>query len=80
MCILKKLFKKRNEKIETTEEVTPGIQEPWFNDVNASERGSFFKSKRDPYTGKKKKPMMDLVYNCVPGNSQDSNSIHKSGV
>ena len=55
MCILKKILKKRNEKIETIEEVTPGIQEPWFNDVNAHERGNFFKSKRDPYTGKKKK-------------------------
>ena len=80
MCILKKILKKRNEKIETIEEVTPGIQEPWFNDVNAHERGNFFKSKRDPYTGKKKKPMMDHVYTCVPGNGQDSNSIQKNGV
>lgn len=80
MSILKKLFRKRNEKIEKAEEVTPGIQEPWFNDVNSHERGNFFKTKRDPYTGKKKKPMMDPVFNHVPGNSRDSNSIRKNGV
>lgn len=73
MCIFRRLFKK-NQQEETA---TP---EPWFNDSGNLERGSFFKTTKDPYTGKKKKPLMDPVYNHIPGNGQDSNSIHKSGV
>lgn len=74
MCLIKKLFKK-NAETKSTE-----CQEPWFNDLGNSERGSFFKTTRDPYTGKKKKPLMDPVHNHIPGNSQDSNSIKKNGV
>lgn len=71
MCLFKKIFgRKRNDG---------ATEESWFNDAN-------IKAGRDgiegayPLTGKKKKRLMDPVYNCVPGNGQDSNSIKKNGV
>ena len=75
MCLFKKLFgKKRHE----TEAQTS--QEPWFNDISTVTGRDRFKTTTDPYTGKKKKPLMDPIYNVIPGNGQDSNSVQKSGV
>lgn len=74
MCLFKVFFKRRTQKEDVA------IQEPWFNDQNAAERGSFFKTTRDPYSGKKKKPMMDPVHNRIPGGTQDANTVRKSGV
>jgi hypothetical protein len=72
MCLFKKLFGRKRREAEATEE-------PWFNDVNIR-TGKDGVQYADPLTGKKKKPLMDPVYNCVPGNGQDSNAITKSGV
>ena len=73
MCLFKK-FSRRKKQDEDN------VAEPWFNDRGDFERGGFFKTTTDPYTGKKKKPLMDPVFNHIPGNGQDSNSIKKNGV
>lgn len=74
MSLLKKLFGRKERKVK---ENLP--EEPWFNDTN-----NLYEKKKssrvDPLTGKKKKPLMDPIFNHIPGNAQDSNSIHKSGV
>ncbi len=72
MCLFKKLFRKKSQE-------SVAVQEPWFNDVNIR-TGRDGVQAADPLTGKKKKRLMDPVYNCVPGNGQDSNSIKKNGV
>jgi hypothetical protein len=74
MCLLKKLFSKKSKEKHTES------SEPWFNDLGRLERGDRFKTTTDPYTGKKKKPLMDPIYNVIPGNGQDSNSVKKNGV
>lgn len=74
MSLLKKLF---GRKERMTKENLP--EEPWFNDTNDL-YGKKSSTRVDPLTGKKKKPLMDPIFNHIPGNAQDSNSIHKSGV
>ena len=71
MCIFKKLFKNKKEK-------TNSHSESWFN--SSDPRYGIEHQTHDQLTGKKKKPLMDPIYNCVPGNGQDSNSIKKNGV
>ena len=72
MCLLKKLFGRKRREKEASQEI-------WFNDVNLR-TGKDGIQVADPLTGKKEKPLMDPVYNCVPGNGQDSNAIKKNGV
>ena len=51
MCLFKKLSKRKKQDEDN-------VVEPWFNDRGDFERGGFFKTTTDPYTGKKKKPLM----------------------
>ena len=74
MGLFKKLFGKKK-----TTEINTGISEPWYNEAGQSHANDSYKS-TDPLTGKKKKKLMDPIYNCVPGNAQDANSIQKSGM
>lgn len=74
MSLLKKLFGIKDKKAK--EDLS---EAPWFNDTNDL-YGKKKSTGVDPLTGKKKKPLMDPIFNNIPGNGQDSNSIHKSGV